>query len=425
MIEKRETKRGEIRYDVRIRGVDGKERSRTFRTRKDAERYERAQLTAIDRGVWVDPRSGKVTLATWAHEWQRTVVHLRPTTQRIYDNNLRNHILPELGEIELAKLTPTELRAWLSALSAKPLKNGRRVAPGTVAQAFRTLNRVLGEAVANELIGRNPLVGVKPPRVEVKLMAFLSHDDVASLADAIDERYRALVLVASYCGLRAGELTALRRNQVDLTARNLSVVEQVQCVAGHHIVSPPKSAAGRRSVALPTFVAAELAAHIERYPEPGADGIVFPAPDGGYLRIENFRRRVWNPATRAAGVAPLRLHDLRHTCASLAIAAGADVKVLQRMLGHASATLTLDRYGHLFPGQAMSVADRLDEMAERARQQGLAEIIEIPSAGCSRDGENDNGVPPTATPHLNSTNVVVGTGVDPVTSRFSGARSAI
>src|SRR5439155_27343157 len=91
VIERRQTRAG-VRYEVRMRGVDGKERSRTFRTRKDAERYERAQHTAIDHGLWVDPRSGRVTLTAWASEWQRTVVHLRPTTRRIYDANLRNHI---------------------------------------------------------------------------------------------------------------------------------------------------------------------------------------------------------------------------------------------------------------------------------------------------------------------------------------------
>ncbi len=109
-----------------------------------------------------------------------------------------------------------------------------------------------------------------------------------------------------------------------------------------------------------------LQEHIASYGEPGPEGLLFPAPEGGFLRPENFRTRVWLPAVQAAGVAPLRVHDLRHTCASLAIAAGADVKVLQRMLGHASAALTLDRYGHLMPGQARSVADRLDEMARRA-----------------------------------------------------------
>lgn len=133
-----------------------------------------------------------------------------------------------------------------------------------------------------------------------------------------------------------------------------------------HVVLPPKTRAGRRSVVVPGLVAEALTDHLALFAEPGPDGLLFPAPGGGFIRPENFRSRAWLPAVKAAGLSPLRLHDLRHTCASLAIAAGADVKVLQRMLGHSSAALTLDRYGHLMPGQARSVAERLDEMARRA-----------------------------------------------------------
>jgi integrase len=379
MIERKTTTGGEARYEVRMRGNDGKERSRTFRTRKEAERYERAQHTAMDSGLWVDPRSGKVTLGTWASEWHRTVVHLRPSTRRIYDANLRNHILPELGHVELGKLTPSMLRAWLAGLMTKVGRHGRPLAKGSVAQAYRTLNRVLVAAVDNELLGRNPLAGIKPPRPDTEPMRFLSHDEVAALAAAIDPRYRSLVLVASYTGLRAGELMALRRSRVDLLHRTIAVVEQVQSIGGGHQVSAPKTAAGRRSVSMPRLVADDLTDHLSRYAEPAIDGLVFPAPEGGYLRLENFRRRAWTPATIAAGVAPLRLHDLRHTCASLAIAAGADVKVLQRMLGHASAALTLDRYGHLMPGQAESVAERLDEMARGASAQMPPAVASLPS----------------------------------------------
>jgi integrase len=380
VIEKKMTRSGEPRYEVRLRGADGKERSRTFRTKKEAERYERGQQTDLDQGEWVDPRNGRVTLGRWAAEWQRTVVHLRPTTQRIYDANLRNHILPDLGDVPLAKLTPAMLRAWLSALTTKEGGHGQTLSLGSVAQVYRTLNRVLSAAVDNESLGRNPLRGVKPPRVESEPMRFLSHDEVATLADTIDARYRALVLVAAYSGLRAGELIGLRRKHVDLLRRTITVVEQVQYIGGRMVQSVPKSSAGRRQVALPGLVVVALDDHLGRYSEPGPDGLVFPAPEGGYLRLENFRKRAWNPATVAAGVAPLRVHDLRHTCASLAIAAGADVKVLQRMMGHASAALTLDRYGHLMPGQARSVADRLDEMARRARPLPDAPVTLLPRA---------------------------------------------
>jgi len=246
MIDKRTTHAGQARYEVRLRGIDGKERSRTFRTRREAESYERAQRTSMEHGLWVDPSGGKITLASWTAEWERTVVHLRASTRRIYDVNLRRHILPELGQVELAKLTPSVLRAWLSGLTVKAGAHGGILSPASVAQIYRTLNRVLVAAVDNELLGRNPLQGVKPPATPLKPMRFLTHDEVARLGEEIDHRYQGLLLVAAYCGLRAGELIALRRGNVDIDHRTITVVEQVQCLHGRFEVLPPKSAAGRR-----------------------------------------------------------------------------------------------------------------------------------------------------------------------------------
>lgn len=241
------------------------------------------------------------------------------------------------------------------------------------------LNRVLAAAVDDELIGRNPLHGVKPPPIEPEPMRFLTHEEVASLATVIDARYRALVYLAAHSGLRAGELVALRCSHIDILRRAVTVVEQVQYIDRRHVVAPPKSAAGRRSVALPRLVADELEEHLRVLTDQSVDALVFPAPEGGYLHLENFRKRVWLPAVEQAGLAPLRVHDLRHTCASLAIAAGADVKVLQRMLGHASAALTLDRYGHLLPGQAESVAERLDLQARAAEPGHVPAVASLAS----------------------------------------------
>jgi integrase len=367
MIAKRTTKNGDVRYDVRLRGPDGQERSKTFRTKKEAERYERAHFAALDAGTWVDPRAGRITLEEWATEWRRTIVHLRPKTVSAYDSNLRNHILPALGHHELARLRPPVLRAWLAELCTKPARGGGLLAPLSVLQAYRTLNRVLAAAVDDELLARNPMSRIEPPRVETKPMRFLTHAEVARLADSIDQRYGPLVLLAAYGGLRAGELFALRWENVDLDHLCVRVVEQVQHVSGHLLVSAPKTDAGRRQVPIPAFVADELAARRTDEDRDESAGLLFAAPGGGYLRDSNFRRRAWAPAVKRAGLAPLRLHDLRHTCASLAIAAGADIKVLQRMLGHSSAALTLDRYGHLMPGQAEAVAARLDQLARDAR----------------------------------------------------------
>ena len=117
-------------------------------------------------------------------------------------------------------------------------------------------------------------------------------------------------------------------------------------------LQPPKTRSSVRSVALPRMVVESLDDHLRQWAGCGREGFVFTAPDGGHIEPDNFRSRVWTPAVAAAGLTPLRIHDLRHTTASLAIAAGADVKMLQTMLGHASAVMTLDRYGHLMPGRA-------------------------------------------------------------------------
>lgn len=149
---------------------------------------------------------------------------------------------------------------------------------------------------------------------------------------------------------------------------------------GHSTITVSVDRYGHLFPSLEAALTVELDALLRAHAEPDVDAVVFTSPEAGYLRFDSFRNRFWTPATVDAGLAPLRPHDLRHTCASLAIAAGADVKVLQRMLGHSSAVLTLDRNGHLFPGQAESVADRLDEMAEAAGVVQGADVVPVDSA---------------------------------------------
>jgi integrase len=320
----------------------------------------------------VDPRAGRISLADWVTEWSATLVNLRPSSRRIYRDNLRLHILPELGAVQLAKLDKVMLRAWLAQLAAGPLK------PATVHQVYRALRRVLNSAVENDVIARNPLDGIKPPRVEAEEMRFLTPNEVATLADTIDQRYRAFVVVGAYCGLRLGEMAGLRRHRVDLLHRRLRIVEQLgRDESGRWALQPLKTRASLRSIALPGVVVDDLSDHLRRWAGPGREGFVFAATDGGHLDPDNFRSRVWVPAVASAGLAPLRIHDLRHTTASLAIAAGADVKTLQKMLGHASAVMTLDRYGHLMPGSAEDVANRLDAIAREADPEPIPAAVRL------------------------------------------------
>ena len=168
------------------------------------------------------------------------------------------------------------------------------------------------------------------------------------MAEAIGPRYRALVLVAAYGGLRWGELVGLRVRRVDLLHGRVTVAEQVAEVNGRFIPGPPKTEAGRRTVTLPAAAAVALAEHLAEFAESGPDGLVFPAAEGGYLRRSNFNRRSWRPATRAAGVDGLRFHDLRHSAATLALAAGANTRELMERMGHTSPAVAL-RYQHVWP----------------------------------------------------------------------------
>ena len=184
----------------------------------------------------------------------------------------------------------------------------------------------------------------------------MTHEQVAQLAEACSP-YQTLIRVLAYSGLRWGEVAALRVHRVDLLRRRLEVDEANTEVGGHVVQGTTKNHQ-RRSVPIPRFLADDLAQHLAGKKP---DDLVFTSPAGGVLRNTNFRPRFFDPAAQRAGLAGLTPHELRHTAASLAVQAGANVKVVQQMLGHASASMTLDVYAGLF-------ADNLDEVAERLDQ---------------------------------------------------------
>jgi integrase len=233
------------------------------------------------------------------------------------------------------------VREWAGKLTEQGL------APATVQKAYQILSKVMRSAVDAGLIAKTPCTGIPLPKVERFEMRFLTPGQVTALAEATDERYRALVLLAAYGGLRWAELVGLKVDKIDPLRSTVQVAETLVEVEGRFMpAGPPKTRAGRRTLTIPRPVMQPLVEHIARYCEPG--GYVFTAPDGGPLR-KNFRNRVWLPAIRKAGVAPLRFHDLRHTAVSFWIAAGAHVKEICALAGHSSAAVVLDRYGHILP----------------------------------------------------------------------------
>jgi integrase len=198
-------------------------------------------------------------------------------------------------------------------------------------------------------------------------MVFFTAEQVEALASSIDARHATLVRLAAYTGLRAGEICALRVGRVDLESGRITVAQSVTEVPGHGLYFSEPKTYERRSVTLPAFLVDELAKHLVTRPDDPA-ALVFTSPEGSTLNHKNFYRRHFKPALNAAGLPAItRFHDLRHTCAALCIALGAHPKAIQERLGHSSITVTLDRYGHLFPELDESLTTRLDALYRAAR----------------------------------------------------------
>jgi integrase len=254
---------------------------------------------------------------------------------------------------------------------------------------------MLDAAVRDRRITSNPAAGVDLPRLPKSERQYLTHAKLADLASACGD-YELFVLVLGYCGLRFGEAAALRVKRADTMRGRLTIAEAVTEINGRAVFGTPKTH-GARAVVVPKFLRDRLVEHLAGR---SADDLVFASPRGDVLRSNNFRRRVWNPACVSVGLrtyaeqkgkkkAPLYRglvpHEMRHTAASIAIASGANVKAVQQMLGHASAAMTLDRYGHLFPDDLDAVADRIDaaarasadERAGSARGSAIAEVIDL------------------------------------------------
>jgi integrase len=223
------------------------------------------------------------------------------------------------------------------------------LAADTVKAIFLTASQVFDAAEVDRVIGRSPCVAMrrKLPRPKVRAeMLFLDVGRVEALVTEVDERYRALVLMAAYTGARAGELEALRTDRINWLRRRYHVVESLSEVRGRLALGPTKTYE-TRWVPMPVFVADALREHVEAYPSP--DRLVFTSAEGTPLRHRNFMRRHFKPAVVRAGLPEqLRFHDLRHTAAALLIAEGATMEQVKQILGHSTIRVTSDTYGHLF-----------------------------------------------------------------------------
>jgi integrase len=356
--------------------VDGKQKWETIGpSRREAERALTARKHEVDTGTWREPSSE--TLTAYAERWlahrdparvQGGRTRLAPSTFAEYRRALLTHIAPHLGERTLASLRTEDVDALIAALEA----DGK--APATVRNIVVPLRKMLGDAVRQGKLVANPAARADLPPAQ----DFIGKEIPREHTDAIREALIALAPrdalrnepeLFSVCffdtalgtGLRLGELRGLRWRDVDRDRRLI----RVERAYSRRELRRPKSDAGVRSVPLFASVDEALRHLAARALERGLyapDELIFATIRGTPLHESNVHRRVWRPALEHAGLDELgyRFHDLRHTCVSRLVAAGADVKLVQAVAGHASPLITLKRYAHLLDSRISEAADRFD-----------------------------------------------------------------
>lgn len=351
---------------ARWRDPTGAQRKKSFRRKVDAERFLSDLQAEMNRGAYLDPSAGKVRFETYAETWMAGLGHLKASTRLRYREVVRTHVVPKWGPWPLAQVARSDVAAWIGDLV------GAGMSPGLVRKVYLVTSMIFDAAVADRRIGLNPTTGVRLPRQPRREPRFLAPVQLQALTDAAGDN-GLQVLVLGLTGLRFGEFAALKVGRVDPVRCRVTVAESVSVVGSQLVWTTPKTHQVR-SVPVPPA----LMRHVERQCRGrGVDDLVFPAPQGGVLRLNNWRRRVFDPACERARLVDLTPHDLRHTAASLAIASGANVKAVQQMLGHASAAMTLDVYAGLFPDDLDAVGRSLDSLVPQMCHNGPSRALDV------------------------------------------------
>ncbi len=356
------------RYHARWREPGGKQKSKSFRTKAEAEAFLTTIEAQKNANAYVDPRAGDRLVSDYMAYFLATE-DVAPSTADLHARQSRLYIVPDLGDRTIGSLTPADIRQFTQSITSPAMSHS----------TYRTLRRVLSRAVEEGIIQRNPAVrlGLKAPeRGEIHP---LEKDQIDSITVAMVPRFQALVTLLAWRGLRIGEACALRVKDIDLMRGRIHVQRTASEVAGvlsEHATKTRKA----RTVQLPKFLVEELTVHLEKWSNPkDPEAIVFPTSKGNVLRPNSFRGRYWKDACQDAGVIPVpRVHDLRHTSVALCIKAGMHPMAIQEMLGHSSIMVTMDVYGHLFESLQAASMDALDAaMREPKKEEGR--VVQFPT----------------------------------------------
>lgn len=352
------------RYQVRYTGPDGSyiTAPKTFAARIDAEAWLTDRRREIDAKLWNANAAApveRITFGAYAAGWlagrQVAGRPIKARTREHYNAILDDHLLDTFGTRQVAAITPKDVRAWYAkTLADKPTMRSH---------AYSLLRTIMASAVNDELIDANPCRIVGAGRAtRVHKIRPASVEELATVAEAMPERLRLMVTLASWCALRFGETVELRRGDIDFTDEVIRVRRAAVRTKGAYSVTTPKSDAGVRDVAIPPHLLPMIEAHLAKFVGGKRDSLIFAADHGGHLQPSTLYRH-WYKARKAAGRDDLRWHDLRHSGAVLAAATGASLAELMARLGHSTPQAAM-RYQHAAQGRDKQIAALLSKIAE-------------------------------------------------------------
>lgn len=350
---------GGKRYRVRYRKPGGQQTDkRGFTTKKAAELWAADNTVKLATGSWLNPSDANITVGQLGDTWYAQQTHLKPSSLKPVRIAWELRVKPRWGDLPVGEVRHSDIQTWIAGLTkldraGKP--TDEPLSATGVIYAHQTLDGILSMAVKDRRIPANPADGITLPRKKRKANTYLTHEQLHALASA-DPHYRTLVLTLGYLGARWGEATALEVRHVNPLRRRVHIENNLVQVDGELHHGDPKGGKAR-TLPIPAFLLPLLAEQCEGK---GPNDPLFTGRDGGRLRRPPTQRGWFQQAIKKSGVPRLTPHDLRHTAASLAVQSGANVKALQRMLGHTSAVMTLDVYADLFDDELDALADRLD-----------------------------------------------------------------
>lgn len=377
-----------------------------FRSKGDAQSWLKRRGVAVLDGTHIDRSKAETRFADVADAWRGTWADLEPKTRAGYEAILKKHVLPRYGKAKVAAVDAEAIQKHMNSLAVTH-------APNTVRRIYGVVRGILRVAVERGHIRSNPADAVRLPKKKTATreargrMLFLDPSEVRALAEAMPAVYRLPLYVAAYCGLRAGELWALRRRDVDLLHGVLHVEQALKEIsstadsvaADTGLIFGPTKTHQTRKLTLPAFLVPLLTEHLAS-DSPGGSGpddLLFPSPTGKPMRHGLFYRRIFKPTVKGRAAKPerkvpngngwrtipaepaipaalperlhgLRWHDLRHTCASLSLAVAPNLHIVKERLGHEDIRTTINVYGHLLPSVDAALADGLNVLYESAER---------------------------------------------------------